>query len=90
MSAHTPGRWVASRCPCGNALCDTWVVELGSQNAWFSEADAYLISAAPDLLQIALRLDEFVNTGEPCCVCSTSPHAPGCAVVAALAKAEGR
>lgn len=47
-------------------------------------------AAGHELLLVARTVQEQVERGEPCPCCSCAPHIPGCALVHALAKAEGR
>jgi hypothetical protein len=55
---HTPGPWTFSKCPCGDPICRRYFVSVTSDGR-FSEEDARLVAAAPDMLyalhQIASR-----------------------------------
>lgn len=55
---HTPGPWHSSKCSCGHPRCKDYWIDSGSfcQGSGFSEADAQLIAAAPDLLEALLKM----------------------------------
>ena len=52
MSApkHTPGPWSYRKCPCGMAGCDQYKINTQG-SVGFSEEDARLIAASPELLE---------------------------------------
>lgn len=66
MSAtHTPGPWSIEKCKCGHPACKQYTISTQG-SVGFDEADARLISAAPDLLealQALSALPEYDGTG---------------------------
>lgn len=52
-----------------------------------ARANAHLIAAAPEMYAV---LKSMMTSVECCSVCGCYPHEEGCAVLAALAKAEGK
>ena len=63
---YTPGPWLISKCSCGHSRCKDYWVSSGSfcQGSGFSEADALLISAAPDLLEACGEAIEAIADGD--------------------------
>lgn len=56
---HTPGPWKMSKCVCGHPRCKDYWVSSGKfcQGSGFSEANARLVAAAPDLLSAAYAIE---------------------------------
>lgn len=81
---HTPGPWTAGRRAGARTCIDS---ERDNVAAAWSDADAKLIAAAPDLLEVARLFVDYAETTEfdrgPC-------KADVEAARAAIAKAEGR
>jgi hypothetical protein len=49
---HTPGPWHVTKCNCASGRCQSLqVLTVLPAEAHLSRADAYLISAAPDMLE---------------------------------------
>ena len=96
MTKPTPGPWAYIKCPCGHESCDRFVICHSTAEGMFCEADARLITAAPDLLD-ALRVladrvesaPRFLDGGGAREVSAARKRALADAV-AAVAKAEGR
>jgi hypothetical protein len=68
MSKHTPGPWTYTKCPCNQKGCSQFTISTQG-GVGFEEADARLISAAPDLLE-ALKgaskaIREYRSQGAP-------------------------
>lgn len=94
----TPGEWTVGELDRNGQrivrgehyeLATCWHHCLGSIEQEM-EANARLFAASKDLLSIVRHVDDFVTRGECCPVCSQWPHHEHCAIVVALAKAEGR
>lgn len=53
MAGHTPGPWTSEQCPCGYSPCRTIMSPCEKVAEGVSIDNAALISAAPDLLEVA-------------------------------------
>uniref|UniRef100_A0A6M3LTG3 Uncharacterized protein n=1 Tax=viral metagenome TaxID=1070528 RepID=A0A6M3LTG3_9ZZZZ len=53
MREQTPGPWKVVKCSCGHKFCDRWFIEHVVLDGITGEANARLITAAPDLLKAA-------------------------------------
>lgn len=87
MSKHTPGPWLARGRYIGVKNHASFIAECRDQNGnWsnteFSEANARLIAASPEMLAYLYKLVPEDCTGEKNCV-----HCEGMALIA---KAEGK
>ncbi len=87
MSAHTPGPWTWNNYDTMRGANGRIVFQHSEhQGEPPSQADARLIATAPELLAVAKTCAESL---ERCEVCGHYPHATGCVLIAAIAKAEG-
>jgi hypothetical protein len=61
---HTPGPWSYSKCPCGAEVCSQFTISV-QWSVGFEEADARLIAAAPELLEVLRNLVTAVTFADP-------------------------
>lgn len=91
---HTPGPWRKVKCQCGFEGCNQYFVEpIRGTDGRFSEADADLVVAAPELLDLAkealAQLEKMDFTLSANWNGSLKTNI-GLLLSAAIAKAEGR
>ena len=95
---HAPGPWGIGR--FGNSRYSGWTVQVPGEpylhvvnHSDRSEANARLIAAAPELLAACKRMRDIIDSDEQEgnweCTCVKGDACPGCAVLRAIAKAEG-